>query len=190
MAGLDLENRPWWWAAIAGVILAVAMGFAFENYVFSDMQKDIVKAQGDLEVLKKKVQEGKMAEARLPQFREEAERLEVELSRLLRILPTARQTDEIIKKLKSLTERGLFRLVTFQPMPQVPKEFISEWPISVVLQGQYHDLAQFFDRLSKFSRIINVDELKIAALQQKKSGFTINSSFTMKTFIYIDKKAQ
>ncbi|NCO69703.1 MAG: hypothetical protein GW878_04160, partial [Acidobacteria bacterium] len=52
MAGLDLENRPWWWAAIAGVILAVAMGFAFENYVFSDMQKDIVKAQGDLEVLK------------------------------------------------------------------------------------------------------------------------------------------
>ena len=99
-------------------------------------------------------------------------------------------THEIIKKLKSLTERGLFRLVTFQPMPQVPKEFISEWPISVVLQGQYHDLAQFFDRLSKFSRIINVDELKIAALQQKKSGFTINSSFTMKTFIYIDKKAQ
>lgn len=185
MAGLDLGNRPWYIALILGVVISGALIWASEQYWFSGITKEIVTRTNELEVLKQKVREGKAAEARLPQFREEAARLETELQRLLRILPTAKQTDELIKKIKSLTERGSFRLVTFQPQGFVKKDFYTEWPISVQLQGTYHELALFFDRLSRFSRIINVDSLGIAALQ-RAGGFTITSTYTMKTFIYGD----
>jgi type IV pilus assembly protein PilO len=184
MAGIDLENRPWYIAAIVGALLVGALIWAFEAYVFKDIQKDIDARSNDLQVLQGKVREGKAAEARLPQFREEAERLEVELERLLRILPTAKQTDELIKKIKSLTERGNFRLLTFQPQGFVKKDFYSEWPISVSLEASYHELALFFDRLSRFSRIINVDSLAITGDNRKSSEYTINTTFTMKTFIY------
>jgi type IV pilus assembly protein PilO len=184
MAGLDLENRPWYVAAIVGALLVGALIWAFEAYVFKDIQKDIDARSNDLQVLQGKVREGKAAEARLPQFREEAERLGVELERLLRILPTAKQTDELIKKIKSLTERGNFRLLTFQPQGFVKKDFYSEWPISVSLEASYHELALFFDRLSRFSRIINVDSLAITGDNRKSSEYTINTTFTMKTFIY------
>jgi Tfp pilus assembly protein PilO len=185
MAGLDLENRPWYVAVIVGGVLVGALVWAFEAYVFKDIQKDIDARSNDLQVLQGKVREGKAAEARLPQFREEAERLGTELERLLRILPTAKQTDELIKKIKSLTERGNFRLLTFQPQGFVKRDFYSEWPISVSLQASYHELALFFDRLSRFSRIINVDSLAIAA-DTRSSEYTINTTFTMKTFIYGD----
>ena len=184
MAGLDLENRPWYVALILGVVIAGVLIWAFENYLFSDIQKDIKGRTNDLQVLQGKVREGKAAEARLPQFREEAERLETELSRLLRILPTAKQTDELIKKIKSLTERGNFRLVSFQPQAFVKKDFYSEWPIGVQLEASYHELALFFDRLSRFSRIINVESLSASASNKKGSSYTINAAFTMKTFIY------
>ena len=184
MAGLDLENRPWYVALILGVVIAGVLIWAFENYLFSDIQKDIKGRTNDLQVLQGKVREGKAAEARLPQFREEAERLETELSRLLRILPTAKQTDELIKKIKSLTERGNFRLVSFQPQAFVKKDFYSEWPIGVQLEASYHELALFFDRLSRFSRIINVESLSASASNKKGSSYTINVAFTMKTFIY------
>ena len=184
MAGLDLENRPWYVALIVGIVISGLLIFAFENYLFADMQKEIVARTSDLEALKKKVQEGKIAESRLTQFREEAERLETELARLLRILPTAKQTDELIKKVKSLTERGNFRLVTFQPQAFIKKEFYSEWPITVQLQASYHELALFFDRLSRFSRIINVESLQATANTQRNATYTIGVSFTMKTFIY------
>ena len=186
MAGLDLENRPWYFALILGVVIAGVLIWAFENYLFSDIQKDIKARTNDLQVLQGKVREGKAAEARLPQFREEAERLETELNRLLRILPTARQTDELIKKIKSLTERGNFRLVTFQPQGFVKKDFYSEWPINVQLEASYHELALFFDRLSRFSRIINVESLTAGALSKRGSPYTISVGFTMKTFIYGD----
>jgi type IV pilus assembly protein PilO len=190
MAGLDLENRPWYFALILGVVIAGVLIWAFENYLFSDIQKEIKGRTNDLQVLQGKVREGKAAEARLPQFREEAERLETELNRLLRILPTAKQTDELIKKIKSLTERGNFRLVTFQPMGFVKKDFYSEWPINVQLEASYHELALFFDRLSRFSRIINVESLTAGALNKKGSQYTISTSFTMKTFIYGDTTKQ
>ncbi len=189
MAGLDLENRPWYWALIIGIVIAALLIWATQNYWFANIQKDIASKKRELDGLEQKVKEGKAAEARLPQFREEAQRLETELARLLRILPTARQTDELIKKLKALTERGSFRFVTFQPQAFVKKEFYSEWPINVQLEGEYHELAMLFDRLSRFSRIINVESLQIAA-DNRPGPYTINANFTMKTFIYGDTPRQ
>lgn len=182
MAGLDLDNKPWYYAAVIGAVIAVALVWACQTYWFKDIETEIAARQVELDRLKQKVREGKAAEARLPQFREEAERLETELKRLLRILPTARQTDELIKKVKSLTERGSFRFVTFQPKAFVKKDFYTEWPISVQLEGTYHELALFFDRLSRFSRIINVEALTVGG--SNTAPYTISSNFTMKTFIY------
>ena len=190
MAGLDLDNRPWYFALIVGLVISGLLIFAFENYLFSDIRKDIDRSTSDLAALKKKVTEGKIAEGRLPQFREEFARLDTELQRLLRILPTAKQTDELIKKIKSLTERGNFRLVTFQPQGFVKQDFYSEWPISVQLEASYHELALFFDRLSRFSRIINIDTLAISADSRPRSNYTINTTFVMKTFIYDEPTPQ
>jgi Tfp pilus assembly protein PilO len=135
MAGLDLTNKPWWVGLIIGVVLSAAAFWAVQTYVFVEIQKDTEKQTQELNKLKAKVNEGKAAESRLPQFREEAQRLETELQRLLKILPTAKQTDELIKKVKSLTERGAFRLTTFQPGAFAKRDFITEWPISVSMEA-------------------------------------------------------
>jgi type IV pilus assembly protein PilO len=190
MAGLDLENRPWYFAVIIGAIIAGGLVWAFERFVFTDIQKDINARSNDLKALQQKVTEGKAAEQRLPQFREEFERLDTELQRLLHILPTAKQTDELIKKIKSLTERGNFRLASFQPQGFIKKDFYSEWPVNVSLDANYHELALFFDRLSRFSRIINVESMDMKATNRALSSYSISSSFTMKTFIYGDVKQE
>lgn len=188
MAGLDISNKPWWVGLIIGAVLGGAAIWATEQYVVKPIQADIAKGTVELNKLKDKVREGKAAESRLPQFREEAQRLETELQRLLKILPTAKQTDELIKKVKSLTERGAFRLLTFQPGAFAKKDFITEWPISVKLEATYHEMALFFDRLSRFSRIINVESLNVTAMTGKVRTYTIDTTFVMKTFIYGDVK--
>lgn len=189
MAGLDLENRPWYFAVIIGVVIAGLGIWGAESQWLSGIEKDIQSRTGELESLKQKVREGKAAEARLPQFREEFARLDSELQRLLRILPTQKQTDELIKKIKALTEQGSFRFVAFEPQGFQKKDFYTEWPIRVSLEAGYHDLARFFDRLSKFSRIINVETLSLASLN-KPGPYTLTAGFTMKTFIYGEVKPE
>lgn len=183
MPALTLENQPWYVAVIVGVLIAGVGIWACESQWFSGIQQDIANRTSELENLKQKVREGKAAEARLPQFREEFARLDAELQRLLRILPTQKQTDELIKKIKALTEQGRFRFVAFEPGNFQKKEFYSEWPIGVSLEAGYHDLARFFERLSKFSRIINVDSMTLSATN-KPGPYTLSAGFTMKTFIY------
>src|SRR5207244_11600701 len=111
----------------------------------------------------KKTEQGRSAQRKLPQFREEVRRLELELEKLRRILPSSRNTDEIIKKVKSLVDQGDFILnkMTF-PHPAAPgNDPFVEWPISISLDGRYHNLAILFHRLSNFSRILNVEQSSI-----------------------------
>lgn len=185
MAGLDLENRPWYVALILGLVIAGVGIWGAESQWLSTIEKDIARRTGELDNLKQKVREGKAAEARLPQFREEFARLDAELQRLLRILPTQRQTDELIKKIKALTEQGSFRFVAFEPQGFEKKDFYTEWAIRVSLETDFHDLARFFDRLAKFSRIINVDSMSLMA-SNRRGPYTLGAGFTMKTFIYGD----
>jgi|APFre7841882654_1041346.scaffolds.fasta_scaffold10228_1 type IV pilus assembly protein PilO len=186
MAGFQLDNKPWHFAAILGAIVVAALIWTFETYVFADISKDIKRRTVDLDSITQKVHEGKVAEGRLANFRADHEMLQTELQRLVRILPTAKQTDELIKKIKSLTDRGDFRIVSVQPQNFIKREFYSEWPIGVALEANYHELAMFFDRLSKFSRIINVDSLQLLASTRRNPAYTVSSTFTMKTFVYGD----
>jgi Tfp pilus assembly protein PilO len=188
MAGFQLDNKPWYFAAILGVVVVAALIWTFETYVFGDINRDIKRRTADLDSITQKVREGKVAEGRLANFRADHEMLQTELQRLLRILPTAKQTDELIKKIKSLTDRGNFRIVSLQPQTFIKRDFYSEWPIGVALEASYHELAMFFDRLSKFSRIINVDSLQMTANTRRNSAYTVSSTFTMKTFIYGEEK--
>jgi type IV pilus assembly protein PilO len=82
-----------------------------------------------------------------------------------------------------LTERGRFRLTRFTPGNFEDRDFFIEWPIRVGLDGTYHELGLFFDRLSRFSRIINVTELTISPLTST-GDYTIKADFVQRTYIF------
>src|SRR5205823_6190899 len=141
------------------------------------------KKQAELKGLQEEIAKGRAAERKLSQFREEVKRLDIELSTLLQILPSSRNTEELIKRIETLTRQGDFTLKRFTPGEPVNKEFYAEYPIDISLDGTYHNLALLFDRMSRFSRIINVEDLKIANLESA-AGKSISAQFVAKTFIY------
>ena len=68
---------------------------------------------------------------------------------------------DVLRRFRALAEQEDFVLSEFRPGQENQKDFYNEWPITVRLQGTYHNLARFFDRMSRFSRIFNVDNLQI-----------------------------
>lgn len=181
---LDLNEKPWYVALLIGLVLGVALFFVINHYVFAGIRDKIEIAEDEISELERDVQKGRAAKRDLPKLEEEIQSYEIELERLKRILPTKRETDELIKKLKQLTERGRFRLLRFSPKDFVDRDFYWEWPISVELEGTYHELGLFFDRLSRFSRIINVANLRVQPVSSRGSDATISADFTSQTFIY------
>jgi type IV pilus assembly protein PilO len=179
-----LEGKPWWQGAAVGAIVAAALLAAAWYFLVDPKNKEIAAQERKLAELQVKIQEGRAAKQKLPQFREEVRRLELELDKLLRILPARRNTPELLRRIRQLTEQGNFDLLRFTPGNFVDKDFYSEWPINIRLNGTYHNLALFFDRVGRFSRIINIENLKVAALPNSPRGHSISATFTAKTFIY------
>src|SRR5215212_1135436 len=187
---LTLDDKPWWVGLIIGILLAVAAVFAVEYVWVKDYKQEIVTFDAEIAELNQKIAAGHAAEQKLPQFREEVKRLELELEKLRRILPSTRNTEEIIKKIKALVDTGDFALrrLTFPHLADAKAgDPYAEWPISVAVDGRYHNLAILFNRLSNFSRIINVEQINIGALGNQTDK-TISADFVAKTFVYVEPK--
>lgn len=188
---ITLEGKPWYTAAIVGLVLAVVILWAVHSQLVEPIKQEIAAAEAKIAELDRKIEQGRAAERKLPQFREEVRRLELELEKLRRILPSTRNTEEIIKKIKSLVDQGDFALrkLTFPKLGTAQgSDPYAEWPISVTVDGRYHDLAILFNRLSNFSRIMNVENINISASTNQQDR-TITSDFVAKTFVYVEPPA-
>lgn len=186
---LRLAERKWTVALALGLAFGIALAGAVHYAWFRGLNAEIRAKRTELEGLQQEIQKGRAAERKLAQFREEVKRLELDLARLLQILPSKRNTEDLIKRIEALTRQGDFTLKKFTPGEFANKDFYAEWPIDIQLEGTYHNLALFFDRMSRFSRIINVEDMKIAGINDP-SGKSIAANFTAKTFIYTEEKAQ
>src|SRR6267378_3892818 len=188
MAALTLEGKPWYWGLGIGVVLAAAIIWLGKWQLIDPVDTEIRAAESQIKELDTKIEQGRSAQRKLPQFREEVHRLELELEKLRRILPSTRNTEEIIKKIKSLVDQGDFVLhkLTFPKLaPAQGGDPYAEWPITVNIDGRYHNLAILFNRLSNFSRIMNVEQININALNNQVER-TITSEFVAKTFVYVE----
>lgn len=178
-----LEGKPWYVSAAVGAGLAAVIIIGMYYVKFSDMERQITRKENEIAELDRKINAGRAAQKSLPQFQERVALLEEELKRLLRILPPRRNTEGLLRRLRTLTEQGDFNLLSFGPRQQAPRDFYYEWPIQIRLNGTYHNLAIFFDRISNFSRIINIEDLRISALRGN-GQHSISAQFVMKTFLY------
>jgi type IV pilus assembly protein PilO len=187
---MDFKKLPFWgqFAVVAGMALVLVI-VAWTTYPnFNALTKRNAEERSKLEGLQTEIRKGQAIEAKLPEFEKEIENLQVKLNDLLAILPTTPETGELLKWVKNLTDQSNLELMQFNPQPLHPVEFYKEFPINMEIQGDYHDLGVFFDRISKYSRIINVSNVVIGAKNQGKGS--IHSTFTATTFVYDDKAAQ
>jgi type IV pilus assembly protein PilO len=180
---LRIEDRKWTVALAIGLVFGIALAGAVHYAWLRGLNEEIRVKRTELAGLQEEIQKGRKAERQLAQFREEVKRLEIDLSKLLQILPSKRNTEDLIKRIETLTRQGDFTLKRFTPGDFHGKDFYSEWPIDIQLEGTYHNLALFFDRMSRFSRIVNVEEMKISTLNDP-AGKSIAANFVAKTFLY------
>ena len=185
---LKLDDKKWYYALAYGLIIGAVVAGAVHYAWFRPLNAQIRDKRTQLEGLQQEIQKGRAAERKLAQFREEVRRLEVELGKLLQVLPSKRNTEELIKRIETLTRQGDFTLKKFTPQDFIPKEFYAEWPIDIAVDGTYHNLALFFDRMSRFSRIIHVEALKISERSDTPQK-SISATFVAKTFIYTGDEA-
>lgn len=179
-----LEDKPLWVLLIVAIVLAAVVAGGGYYFKIRNMNDEIGRQQSRIAELEDQIRRGEAAKAQLPQLQEKVARLEQQLDRLLEILPDRRNVHILLRQFRALVERGDFNLLRVTPGREIEKEYFNEWPIELTLEGTYHNLAKFFDRMSRFKRIMNVEGLRISANRNPSPSRTIDASFVAKTFVY------
>jgi type IV pilus assembly protein PilO len=190
---MNLQNLPWWGKLI---IVAVICGIViFSQYTMAPLDLNgkserIESLEGDLEKLKAKILKGKQAQAKLDELQRDIASLERKLADLKQILPTEPELGDLLKWIKALADQTNLELDVFNPMAPADQQFLKEQPIRMEVVGGYHQLGRFFDRVSKYQRIINVENVTVRQARGNDEGAfaaTIKANFVAKTFIYRDE---
>jgi type IV pilus assembly protein PilO len=186
MAQLTLARLPWWGQIGAFVVVSGFAVFGFYYYYAAEVQKDIDTRRGRLTALRNDINKGLSTAKRLPQFRSEVADLERRLEALRAVLPEQKDYSDLLRRVQTLATQSNLTIREFTPKPIETKQIHAEWPIQLELDGTYHNLGMFFDRISKFPRIINVSNLTIKAKDKPEPNATIDASCTATTFVLID----
>ena len=72
----------------------------------------------------------------------------------------------------------------FRSKPVSAKPQYSEWPIELGLDGNYHDLGHFFDRVAQLSLLVSISNLHLKARSQPGGHGSITASCTATTFVF------
>lgn len=170
----------------ASVALAAVIGVAFYYGYWADAVVERDTKATKLETLQKEIRALEVTAQKLGDFQREVALLERKLETLKSILPPAKETPDLMRKVQALAAQSNLSIINFTPSATVNREFYQEWPINMGVNGSYHNLAMFFDRVSRLPRLVNVGNLNIRAHPNQTPSNTIGVSFVATTFVYIE----
>jgi type IV pilus assembly protein PilO len=187
---LSLTKLPWYGQIGAFVVVCAAAVFGFWNFYVSEVDTDIAMRQTHLTALRADINKGVATARRLPEFEAQVTDLERRLESLRAVLPEQKDVADTLRRLQGLATQSNLTILRFTPAPQKQQPLYAEVPYRISAEGTYHNLGLFFDRVSKFPRIINVSDIAIRAAQQPTATSTITADCTATTFVLQEAAAK
>lgn len=182
LAKLPLAGQLGVSAGLAAIMLGAFYYFYWQDAVAKEEQK-----KSALATLQEDIRKLEAVAAQLDAFRNKVTQLEGDLARLRLLLPPEKETPDLMRKVEYLARQSNLIVRRFQPSATVSKDFYQEWPITVDVEGNYHNLALFFDRVGRLPRLVNVGNVKMRAGSKQTAVNTIAANCTATTYVYVDK---
>lgn len=168
-------------------ILMAGLCYIFYSQYIQALRVEVQQLETKSRNLQADVQRGQIVYQRLPLFKRQVQEQEVKLTNLRKILPERKETGDIVRRVVQLAEESRLKIKSFEPKKTSRRDFFEEWPIMMSMEGNYDNLGVFFEKVSRFTRIINVDNIAIkGATSQTARNSTLSATCTATTFVFVE----
>lgn len=189
----SFREMSWPVQALAFLFLAVVLVLAGLYVPGSPVQRERVavdEANAQLKPLEAEVQTLRVYQQRRVELQGEMEALQKQLATLQAIVPETKEVDQFMTMLQGAASGSGVIIRKLETQPVVAKEYHYEMPFKITADGPYYSVLDFFARLSRLSRIINVGDVKLNGIKaganssqfRMTPGSTVTGEFTITTF--------
>ncbi|HXF13557.1 MAG TPA: type 4a pilus biogenesis protein PilO [Terriglobales bacterium] len=147
-----------------GLVLAVAglLSAALYFTYFKSQRDANDSAQKSLDAKLQENRELEPYKSKLAEIDRQLASLEQQMEIEKRIVPEEKEVDDFMKMLDAEAAKSGIELRRYTAQPTASKEFYTEVPFEIELDGSYYSMMNFFDRVAKLERIVNVSNLLVA----------------------------
>ncbi len=175
--------------SICVITLFVIIG-GFSYFSYRPKYKRIKAYRSECKQLEAKLVKAKKNAADIDSFRKKIARKKAQFKIVMQALPEEKEIPSLISSIsRSGLDAGL-EFLLFQPQAEKSQGFYAEIPVSIKVTGTYHNVAVFFDKVSRLSRIVNIEDIKMSARRSKQSELKLNTSCKAVTYRFIDTKGK
>jgi type IV pilus assembly protein PilO len=188
--------RDWPWPLqalfyLALTVVIIGAGFYIPGLPLASVRAQLQDAQKQEKPLEQEVASLRVYKQRKAELQSQMDALEKQLATLQTIVPEEKQIDQFMLMIQSAASSSGVSLRRMTAKPVAAKTYYFELPFEVEADGPYFSVLDFFSRLGRLSRIINVGDLKLSGLGGKSGGSTnfrlnpgasVTGVFTITTF--------
>jgi type IV pilus assembly protein PilO len=189
---ISFKESPWYIQALVFVALAIVL-LAAGEYVPG---LPVAKARENLQQLheqdtklNQEVSALQVYERRYSEFQVEMAALTKQLDTLKAIVPEEKETDEFMRQMQGAAAASGVQIRKLTSNPVVSRDYHFDMPFDIQVDGPYYSIVDFFSRLSRLSRIINVGDLTFGGLGEGhaaaypiRPNTTVSGSCVVTTF--------
>jgi type IV pilus assembly protein PilO len=192
----ELSGIKQWGAVIVGGALVTA---ALYFVVFKSQSEKNTAAQHALEDKVRENNELESYRPKLKQIEQQLAELKQQLEIEARIVPDEKQVDAFITMMDGEAQKAGVELRRYAAKDTKSQQYYTEVPFDMELDGPYYSTLNFFDRVSKLERIVNISGLLVATTKnpsgakakhvyQYAPNESVIASFTATTYFSHDSQ--
>ena len=190
---LDLKaffaNAPKKQLYLLGGVAGAAIVALYAYFLMMPLWEEKGKFEDKLRKVQSDLQQKQLIAANRPKLEAEIKALEKQLDEALVRLPEEKDIPRLLTQINTLGQQNGLEFLLFRPGTPAKKGFYAEVPIDIRVEGQFHSMGGFLDRVSKLERIVTVSDIKITPLsaQAQRADRSIAADLKATTYTFLEK---
>jgi len=168
-----------------GIIFLISVGYIF--VVIMPQFDEIEQLHQKNRMLQSQLSRSMMKARGLDHYQKLSEEAEKRFDQERRVLPENEEIRRLLESVAQLKQESGLTFTLFKPEKEHEKDFYAEIPISMKLTGHFHNVGVFFDKLSKLSRLVHIQNFKIASASSDEDVSLIEVTCMAITYKFIQK---
>ncbi|GMU60938.1 MAG: hypothetical protein AMXMBFR34_27010 [Myxococcaceae bacterium] len=174
----------------AAIVLGIAVLITGASYflLVTDVEARIETIKSQQAAADRTLAEKQAIADNLNERRKEMDALEQRLAEALTELPEKKDIEELLAQLNDVGKKSGLEIAKVTPGLEAPEGFYARIPITIIVSGNYHEIAMFLQEIANMRRIVNVNNIKLANPTMKNDKVILNSEFLATTFRFNEQQ--
>lgn len=171
-------------AIFALVVILPVVAFYFLHYTPKIKEINGLKSQASK--LRAEIATAKARAAKLDEHLAEMEEVKRLFAEASVLLPQKKEIPSLLTNVSALGTNAGLVMNTFNPGGERKKEFYAEIPVSLRVQGPYHNIGSFLYEVSKLDRIISATNISMGSPSMKSGELVLSANISLLTYRFLE----